>query len=308
LIIAQKRYNYNFLTLFKAIRFDKAVYDKTKGLAFTSLYLTVSWILYYELDPLSIGKLLGAKQVAIYAIGLTILTFFRSVFGIVFSPFNVRFNHFIGFGDEAGLKTFVLQVVSTLAPIVVFPIVTIAILANPIVLSWVGINYLGSVEIIQFLVFCNLFAFISYPIATLLMAQERQKEMYFVGTLLPFVFWGGILVSFQFWGLKSFAIFKLIAFVLSALVYYGIMLKYLGFNFFESIRKIFKPMFFSILFLIVSTFIIRDYLPVEKAKINFLIVALIAGFLILISFVIQYFSSENWRIQINKTLKTFKKD
>lgn len=307
LIIAKKRYNYNFIILFKSLRFDKAVYNKTKGLAFTSLYLTVSWILYYELDPVSIGKLLGAKQVAIYAIGLTILTFFRSILGIVFSPFNVRFNHFIGFGDEEGLKKFVIQVVSILAPIVVFPIVTIAILANPIVLSWVGINYLDSVEIIQFLVFCNLFAFISYPIATLLMAKERQKEMYFVGTLLPFVFWVGILVSFQFWGLKSFAIFKLIAFVLSAIVYYGIMLKYLGINFFESVHKIFKPMFFSILFLIVSTFIIRDYLPVEKAKINFLIVALITGILILISFVIQYFSSENWRIQINKTLKFLKR-
>jgi O-antigen/teichoic acid export membrane protein len=308
LIIAKKRYNYNFRTLFKAVRFDKAVYNKTKGLAFTSLYLTISWILYYELDPVTIGKLLGAKQVAIYAIGLTILTFFRGILGILFSPFNVRFNHFIGSGDEGGLKSFVMQVVCILAPIVVFPIVAIALLVNPIVLSWVGTDYLESVDIIQFLVFCNLFAFISYPIGTLLMAKERQKEMYFVGTLLPVVFWGGILVSFQFLGLKSFAIFKLIAFLLSALTYYGIMLKYLEINFFESLRKIFRPMFFPILFLIVSAIVIRDYLPVEKAKLNFLLVALTAGILIIITFIIQYFSSENWRVQINKTLKTLKKD
>lgn len=307
LIIAKKRYNYNFMALFKSVRFDHAVYNKTKGLAFTSLYLTISWILYYELDPVAIGKLLGANQVAIYAIGLTILTFFRSILGILFSPFNVRFNHFIGFGDEEGLKTFVLQVVCILAPIVVIPIVTIAILAHSLVLSWVGADYIESVEIIQFLIFCNLFAFITYPIGSLLMAKERQKEMYFIGTLLPFVFWLGILLTFQFWGLKSFAIFKLIAFLISAAVYYGIMLKYLGITFFVSIEKIISPLFFSVLFLIVSAFAIRDYLSDTKEKINLLIVAATAGILIVISFVIQYLSSQDWRSKINSTLKTIKK-
>lgn len=307
LIIAKKRYNYNFLTLFKAIHFNRKVYHKTKSLAFTSLYLTISWILYYELDPVIIGKFLGANQVAVYAIGLTILTFFRSILGIVFSPFNIRFNHFVGFGDEEGLKSFVFQVVSILAPIVVIPIVTIAILAHSFVLSWVGPDYLESVEIMQYLVFCNLFAFINYPIATLLMAKERQNEMYFIGTLLPFVFWLGILLTFQFWGLKSFAVFKLVAFLMSAVVYYGIMLKYLEVNFFVSIEKIIKPMFFPILFLIISAFAIRDYLPDTKAKINLLIVASSVGFLIVFAFVIQYFSSENWRNQINKTLKTYQK-
>lgn len=307
LTIAKSRYKYDFVTLFKSIRFNKSVFDKTKGLAFASLYLTVSWILYYELDSVAIGKFIGANQVAIYAIGLTILSFFRSVFGILFSPFNIRFNHFIGQGNDEGLKSFVLQVVTTLAPIVTIPILTIAILAKPLIFSWVGSDYLKSVEIVQYLIFCNFFAFISYPMGMLLMAKEQQKQMYIIATLLPVIFWIGILSTVSVLGLKSFAIFKLIAFVLSFLVYYYLMLQYLQMGFWISIKKIVKPIVFPIVFLITSSFLIKEYLPTEKSKLNLLIIAGTAGILILITFVIQYFSSESWRNLVSRTVKSFKK-
>jgi len=305
LLIARKRYHYNFRLLLSSIYFNKAVYDKTKGLAFTSLFITVSWILYYELDSLAIGKFLGANQVAVYAIGLTVLSFFRSIFGILFAPFNVRFNHFVGSGDESGLKSFYLQVVAILAPMVVFPIITIAILARPIVLTWVGADYETSIEIIQFLVFCNVFAFISYPTNFMLLAKERQKVLYFINTLLPFVFWIGIAVSIGVWGVKSFAVFKLVAFFISALVLFKLMIGYLELHLFDSIKKIFSPMLFPVMVLILGSFIVRAYLPQEKSKINLIIVAITIGVLIIVSFVIQYFASVNWREQINKTIKQF---
>ena len=213
LTIAKKRYQYDFLTLFKRIGYNKVVFDKTKGLAFASLYLTLSWIFYYELDSLVIGKFYGANQVAIYSIGLTVLSFFRSIYGILFSPFNIRFNHFIGQGDDEGLKSFVLNVVTIMAPIVTIPILTIAILVKPLVLSWVGTDYWESVEIVQYLILCNLFAFISYPMGMLLMAKEQQKKMYIIATLLPVIFWIGILLTVRDQGVNSFAIFKLVAFI-----------------------------------------------------------------------------------------------
>jgi O-antigen/teichoic acid export membrane protein len=306
LFIAQKRYNYNFRLLFHSVYFNKVVFDKTKGLAFASLYMTISWVLYYELDSVAIGKFLGANQVAIYAIGLTVLSFFRSILGILFSPFNVRFNHFIGSGDEVLLKAFYLQIVSVLAPIVVFPIITISILARPIVLSWVGIGYENSVIVIQFLVFCNIFAFITYPTNAILIAKEQQKTLYFVNTLLPFIFWAGIIFTINIWGVNSFAIFKLVSFVLSALVLYKLMISYFNMNFYDSIKEIFFPMFFSVLFLITACYLIRDYLPQEKSKMNLLAVAFVMGVFLSISFVIQYFVSEKWREQINKIQGVFK--
>jgi O-antigen/teichoic acid export membrane protein len=306
LFIARKRYNYNFRDLFRSLHFNKAIFDKTKGLAFASLFITISWILYYELDSVAIGKFLGANQVAIYAIGLTVLSFFRSILGILFSPFNVRFNHFLGSGDEKVLKPFYLQIVTILAPVVVFPIITIAILARPIVLTWVGADYVASVAVIQFLVFCNVFAFITYPTNFMLVAKERQRTLYFVNALLPFVFWVGIVSTISSLGVNSFAVFKLVAFVVSSFVLYKLMIDYLKLNILDSIKKIFLPMLFPILFLIFAAYLIRDYLPEEKSKINLLTVAVVMGGLIVVSFVIQYFASEKWRQQIIKTLGSFK--
>lgn len=303
LIIVKKRYSYDFLAIFSAIKFNKKVFLKTKSLAFTSLFMTISWILYYELDTLVIGKYFGAQQVAIYAIGLTLLTFFRSILGIIFSPFNARFNHFVGANDINGLKSFFLQITIILAPIVVLPIMVMALLAYPLLLSWVGPDYKESVEIAQYLVLCNLFAFITYPMGILLMAQEQIKKMYSISMLLPFVFWIGILSTYQIFGLRSFAIFKMIAFILSAVVYYGFMLKYLKMNILESLKLIFKPMILPVGFVITSCLLVRDFLPLDKSKINLLFVAFVAGFLILISFCIQYLFSDNWKIQITKVLQ-----
>lgn len=306
LIIARKRYNYDFGSLFRSIYFNKAVFDKTKGLAFASLFITFSWILYYELDSVAIGKFLGANQVAIYAIGLTVLSFFRSIFGILFSPFNVRFNHFVGIGEETALKSFYIQIVSILAPIVVFPILTIAILAKPIVFTWVGPDYAGSVTVIQLLVFCNFFAFITYPTNSMLIAKEQQKTLYFVNTLLPFIFWTGVVLTISVFGINSFAVFKLVAFGASALVLYRLMIDYLNLDLLDSFKTIFFPMFFPVLFLVPLSYLIRNYLPQEKSKINLLIVAVVMCGLMFFSFVIQYFTSRKWRLQINKTVGLFK--
>ncbi|MGE6353877.1 lipopolysaccharide biosynthesis protein [Flavobacterium sp. NPDC079362] len=306
LLIARKRYNYNFRGLFRSICFSKVVFAKTKSLAFASLFITISWILYYELDSVAIGKLLGANQVAIYAIGLMVLSFFRSILGILFSPFGVRFNHFIGHGDEEGLKSFYLQVVSVLAPIVVFPIIIIAILARPIVFSWVGSDYSESIIVIQFLVFCNILAFVTYPTNFMLIAKERQKVLYLINILLPFVFWIGIIVTIKFWGVYSFAIFKLIAFLFSAVYFYRLMIEYLDLRFINSL-KVFSSMLWPVLFLILTSFAIKDYLPEEKSKINLLVIAFFIGVLIMFSFGIQYFVSDNWRKQVRKILGQFKK-
>ena len=302
LIIARKRYNYNFKVLLASMRFSRSIFSKTRKLAFSGLYLVIVWILYYELDPTIIGKFIGAKQVAIYAVGLTLLSFFRGIFGILFSPFYNRRFHFIGANDMEGLKSFCLHVIIITAPLVVMPIITIALLAKPLILSWVGVNYAESVEIARYLVLCNLFAFISYPTAELLFAQERISIMNFVGTLLPVLYWGGIVLTYSFLGLKSFAIFKLFVFCISAIAYCFITIKFLNINFTQFLTKIFRPMLLPTIFLIVTAIIIKGFLPCDKSKLNLLIVTTTAGCLISIAFILQYFSSTYIRKYINEIL------
>ncbi|QLC67475.1 polysaccharide biosynthesis protein [Flavobacterium sp. LPB0248] len=306
LFIAKKRYDYDFRFLIKCIRFNREVFNKTKGLAYTSLFAIISWILYYELDTIVIGKFLGAQQVAIFAIGLTLLSFFRNIFGILFSPFNVRFNHFIGMGDESSLRLFYLQIVAILAPVIVFPIITIAMMARPFVLTWVGVDYSDSISVVQVLVFCNIFAFITYPTNFMLVAKEHQKALYLVNTLLPFIYWGGIVFTFNFFGVNSFAVFKLVAFVVSACILYKMMVDYLSLTLIESFKIIFLPMVIPLFFLILTTMVAKDFLPVVKSKINFIEVVMVSGILLVLTFIIQYFVSITWREILRKIIKAVK--
>ncbi len=298
--IARKRYKYNFISLIKSLHFDKKVFTKTKNLAFTSLYLTFTWILYYELDPAAIGKFLGANLVAVYAIGLTLLKFFRSIQGILFAPFNARFNHLIGINDHNGLRSLFMAVTTLMAPIIIIPIITIFLMAKPLILSWVGVQYAGSVTIAQFLILCNLFAFITYPTSLLLMAQERIREMYIVNTLIPVVYWCGIVLSYSDFGLNSFAIFKFVAFTISAVVYSLIMQKYLDLSIRKIMQSYIYPILLPIIFLFAVAFLITDYMPLEKSKMNLLIVAVTSVLMILLSYLIVYFSSNYFKSQSRK--------
>lgn len=306
LLIAKKRYNYDFKFLLKSIHFNKNVFAKTKTLAFTSLYLTITWILYYELDPAAIGRLLGAQQVAIFAIGLTIMSFFRSMLGILFSPFNARFNHFIGNHDEAGLKLLFTTVTTILAPLIIIPIITVSLMAKPLILSWVGIAYSESITIARLLIICNVYAFITYPTSLLLMAQEKIKEMYMVNTIIPLVYWSGIALTYNKFGLNSFALFKFIAFTISAIVYIGILKRYLNLSFSQLYQQYIRPIIIPILFLIFTSFLISDYLPIEKSKINLLTAATSTGLMIISSFLLVYFSSSYFKSQLKNILTLIK--
>jgi O-antigen/teichoic acid export membrane protein len=136
--LAKIYYAYNLKQLLKCVRFDFDIYKISSGLAYSGLYIVVAFILFYELDQMAISKFLGAEKVAIYAIAFAFATLFRSIFGIFYYPFTVRANHFVGIGDEEGLKKFCLLLVSLSAPLIVIPTVAIALVAKPFILSWVG--------------------------------------------------------------------------------------------------------------------------------------------------------------------------
>lgn len=302
--IVRKQFSYDFVAVFRSFRFNQEVFTKTKSLAFTSLFMTISWILYYELDSVVIGKIFGAKEVAIYAIGLTLLSFSRSIFGILFSPFNARFNHFIGKNDEEGLRAFYLQVTSLFAPVVILPLLVVCMMTRPLVVSWVGSMYEESILIAQYLILCNLLAFISYPTGILLMATEQIKKMYLVNTLLPFIFWIGIGVTIHYLGLRSFALFKLVAFLIAGITYYYFMLQYLRIPFVSSFKLIFKPMLIPCGFILGATLLLLPYMQgMEKSKTNLLIVAALIGGLIIIAFILQYTVSKALRNRAKQIIK-----
>ena len=74
----------------------------TKKLAFSSLFATIAWVIYYELDLIIIGSFFDSYSIGIYAVGFSFLGFLKNLWSIVFSPYSQRFNHF---SDEKSIES-----------------------------------------------------------------------------------------------------------------------------------------------------------------------------------------------------------
>lgn len=300
--IAKKKYDYNIKQLIGCVRFDSVVYKEAKRLAYSGLYTIVVWILFYELDQIAIAKYIGIEKVAIYAIAFAFATLFRTIFGILFFPFTVRANYFVGNGDDEGLKRFSLQLVSLSAPLVVLPTIAFALVSKPFIMSWVGTQYMESIDLAILFSFVYTLSFIGYSAGMILIAKERLKEMYIIATIQPLIFWAGILSTYSFWGLLSFAAFKLIATLASQAYYCYILIRFLNITLKEFLEKAIYPIIVPLVFLIISLVIISNYMPLEKSKINLLIVLGTTGVCVAASFIIQYLTSEDIRITAKKLI------
>jgi O-antigen/teichoic acid export membrane protein len=299
LYIANKSFGYEFKLFFNAFKFSKKIYLKTKKIAFVSIFLTLCWVLFYELDPFIISKLLGSKYLAIFAIGFTLMEYFRSIFGIIFGPFTAKFNHFIGLKDFNGLHSLFSKVLILALPFTVFPVLAVSMTIKSFIFCWVGSQYADSVPIAKVLVLSFLFSFLSSPTGILIMAYEKAKLLYITNAMLPLIYWFGVFITFKFSGLQAFADFKAVAFFIVSIIYFNIIVKLLKVKFWSFFGQLFSPAIFPILFIFVFTFLTSDYLPIEKSKYNLFLYFTYTGLVIMISFVIYYFSCLEFKKNIN---------
>lgn len=297
--IVKSKLGYDLRLFVRSLKFNKDLYKKTKGLAFVSIFLTICWIIYYELDPFVISKLLGSKYLAIYAIGFTLMEYFRSIFGIIFGPFMAKFNHYIGLRDFEGLKKFFFKILVITLPLIVFPVLSVAVTIKNFIFTWVGPQYSASVPIAQVLVLGYIFNFITSPTGILVMAYERARLLYFTNSLLPIIYWLGVIFTFKYLGLQSFANFKLLSFFIVAVTYIFIIVKLMKLEFWIFIWKLLAPAILPISFILIVMFLTREYLPLQKDKVNLIIYFIYNGLIVCASFVIYYFSSSVFKESMN---------
>lgn len=202
--LARRRYGYKVRDLLRAVRFSRDLFRKTRSLAFSSLLTVVAWIVFYELDPFAIGKLLGAQFLAVYAIALSAMSFVRNLLGILYNPFSARFNHFIGVGDIEGLKRFYRRVVELTMPATILPLLCLELLLQPFILSWVGPAYAASVPLAGLLLSSYACSFVSYPGGMLLVAQKRVRIINVLSAGEALVFWLGVIATIRPLGLYAF--------------------------------------------------------------------------------------------------------
>lgn len=211
LVMIHKSENYDFLKLLKSIRLSKKYYQITKKLAFSSLVLTIGWLVYYELDLIVIGKWLGTHEVAIYAIGFTFLNFLRTLWNTVFSPYAQRFNHFAGNGEMIEMKSLIKKIIDYTLPLCFLTTLVLILGAKYIVLFWVGQEYVNSIIILQLLIIGTGFGFISQPANYYFIAKLKYRFIYLLAIVLPVVFLLGVVIFSHKMGIQAFALSKSVA-------------------------------------------------------------------------------------------------
>lgn len=304
--LAKKKYDYSFSLFIRCIKFNKKVYQKVNRLAFAGLYNMIMWILFFELDQLVIGKYFGANKVAIYSIAFTFLTVFRSIFGIIFNPFSVRANYFLGRNDNEGLKRFCLNLLSFTAPLTVLSTVALSLVAKPFILSWVGSSFIDSINIAKLIALYFTFSFITYTGSIYLVVKERIKETYIISTISPIIYWIGILCTYSFLGLIAFPLFKNIINIILVVFYMSIILRFLKIPFLEFFKDTIMPLLLPVLFLVIVLSFSCNYLPLEKSKINLIIVTITMMISLLFSYLILFLTNKRTRITLRNIYWSFK--
>ncbi|WP_157868215.1 MATE family efflux transporter [Halobacteriovorax marinus] len=302
LVVARRIYSLDLKKLVKNIRFSWPVFYKVKSLALTSFIMSALWIAYYEIDSPVIAKFYGANKLAYYAIGLSLLSFLRSIFGILYSPFSARFNHFLGLRDEEGLKRFYYNTIVYLLPMSVFSVLTITILMENIVFTWVGQQYSESIVTAQLLILTFLFAFNNYPAGILLMGKEKNNELRIVNLFIAVAFWLIILLLNNQYDYQSFAISKLIVFSVSTVFYVYFTRDYIfGAN--KYIKEIIVPMFVGAITTSVVAYYFSLILPVGQSKANLFLVAAACAICCFCGLLSYFVSNSKFRKDIVSTVK-----
>ena len=303
LLVIRKSENYNFIDLLKAIKLNKKQFNITKQLAFSSLILTMGWVIYYELDLIFIGKWFGTKEVAIYAIGFTFLGFLRTLWNSFFSPFSQRFNHFVVTKNETELKKLIVNIIDYSLPLCVIVTLTLVIFAESLTLFWVGNKYSESIVIMQVLILGTGFGFITSPASYYFIAKTIYRYIYMLAIVLPLTFTISVFLFTPQLGILGISISKSLA------MFAGFVISIIGLSEICNPLRIIKKWFinlviFSFLIIYFSPKLINIlFLNFDKSYYNLVFLILIIALLIIVSYFLLLVSKKKQRNDLKKIYK-----
>ena len=306
LIILKKRFSYDLFKFSKSFKFSKKFHGITKKLAYPSFINMISWVTFYELDQIVVGKFIGAKEVAYFAIGLMFASLFRSIFGIIFGPFLVRANYYVASKDDDGLKQFLVKILIVTAPFTFIPSIAFSLTSEPLILSWVGNIYEESILMAKFFSLLFALSFISYLANIYLTAKEKIRELYAVAILMPFIYWIGIYLSYSNFGIMVFPVIKLLTILVSIIYFLIVLNKYKIVSLRFLFQEIFVKLMISSLVLFLLIKFSFEWFPQEKSTSNFLMTLTITTFFITISMVLYSILSKNFQKILKTILIEFK--
>jgi O-antigen/teichoic acid export membrane protein len=209
---------YEVIKVLRAIGFSREIYKQMSKLAFSSLLMTVAWILYYELDLIFIGRLLGASHVAIYAVSFTFLNFTRTLWNAFYAPFSHRFNHLVGQDLKSHSDSLLHNLIERTFPLTAIVIIVLVISTECVIYAWVGSDYSDSITVLRILLLGSLTVSINKPVVYYLTAHINYKFLHVNAIVTPVVFFSSLFLLMPDKGLLGFAWSKTIAVFASCLV------------------------------------------------------------------------------------------
>lgn len=299
-----RHYGYSVMEFLRTIHFDKIIFNKVKKISGTSLIMTISMILYYELDQIAISHWMGIEAVAVYGVALSVLTLVRTFCSLIFSPYASRYNHYVGLNDMNSLAAFVNKMILMFGLVLIVPIATISFFAEPFVISWIGDQYVESAILVSLMTWSFASNFVKEPICSYFVATERNKILLKCNCLMPAVYWIGIIATNNLLGLNSFALFKFIAPTTIAIFYWRLAredFKKKG-NSLVSVKEVFLPLVYPIFILGILSFFISPHMYFVHNKVALLLNITIMGACLTISFIVGTLSNKTLRLEASKVM------
>lgn len=216
--VIRRRYSYSFIHLLRSLRFSREIFNRIKPLAFSSMVVTLLWVLYFEMDLLIINRFFTVQDVAYYSVVFSLLNFIRSIYGTFFSPFLVRMNHHLGAGNKERAKSFIMEIILLTMPIAILPFTVLFWWLPGIISFWVGDTYASSVALGRILLFMVIFYPLVSPMSYLVIAFEKFNVMNITSIVLLVSFYTSFILSYHSIGLIALPISKVGAYLLYVVI------------------------------------------------------------------------------------------
>ncbi len=305
LVIIKYKYQYELFSIIKYFKFSKEMYNLTKGLALSSLALTMAWILYFELDTLILSKFYGIEVLAIYGVAFVFLNFCRTFYNTLLGPYLSYFYHFTGTNDQQGLIGAFSSMMKWTFPLMFIPPVVLILYMPQIIDVWVGVSYRSAVLISRIFVITIALTAINIPIGYLIIAKAFNKVLRLNSILLPLIFYAS-LILFDYSGLSglSLAVAKFVTIFVNLVINLVIIIRLLGKDVLYLYIDLAKKTVLPLVMIAILFYFIPFNQKMEKGSlISFLNLGVRAGVVFLLPMLTYYLMEEKSRNQIKQLLK-----
>ncbi len=285
--IIKKKYLYDFKFFIKSFYFSKETYNNIKHLSFSSFIGTICWALFFYTDNFLLAKFTTVSNLAIFSIGISIITLLIGLINTIFAPFLYRFNELLIKNDLNNFNEILNHIIRTLLPVIIISLITIIFFADKIIISWLGKEYFDSILITRILISSLILFSISVPFNYILVSKQKVKNIFTSSLILPTIYF--IVIFFNKQHLIYFSIAKFAAFFLYTLYVINSCKSVINKSIFIYLFKSLLQLFLFITFITIFYITISSFIPNVLTKDrSYLFILICFVFVIILIFTIFY--------------------